>query len=286
MKTKGSIVKGPRNPQEAEIKKMVQKAIGLIGGVDDVIPKGARVLIKPNIAYKIKPGESEMTDPRVSKAISDIFVEKGAGPMIAEASAAGVDGEAAFDASGYYGLRDQGYEVVNLKKKGAKVVTIDNPKGKVLKKVKIFKTAKEADAIINVPVIKTHDHRPATLALKNMKGLMPDSEKKLFHGKYGLSEAIADLNLAVKPQLVIVDGILCRQGLGYPWSEEIELDLIVAGKDPVAVDTVLLQIMGIDPQEQKHAVRAAELGIGTMDMSRIEVVGETINAVKTPFKRP
>lgn len=286
MKTKVSIVKGSRNPQQAEIKGMVQKAIELIGGIDDIISKGNRVLIKPNIAYQLTPGESELTDPRVSRAIYDLLAEREVNPFIAESSASGVDGEAAFQASGYYDLRDQGYEVINLKKKGAKVVSVDNPKGKVLKKVRIFKMAKEVDAIISVPVIKTHDDLPATLSLKNMKGLMPDPEKKMFHSKYGLSQAIADLNLAIKPKLVIVDGILCRQGIGYPWSEEIEMDLIVAGKDPVAVDTVVLQIMGIDPQEQTHAVLAEELGIGTMDMDRIEVVGEKIDSVKTPFKRP
>lgn len=287
MKTKVSIVKGAKNPQEGQIREMVQKAIDHIGGIDDIISRGDRVLIKPNIAYALKPGESELTDPRVSKAIYDILVERGASPVIAESSASGVDGEEAFQASGYYDLRDQGYEVVDLKKKGvSKVISIDNPKAKVVKKVKIFEMAKEVDAIINVPVIKTHDHLPATLALKNMKGLMPDSEKKKFHSKYGLSEAIADLNLAVKSQLVIVDGILCREGLGYPWSEEIEMDLIVAGKDPVAVDTVVLQIMDINPQEQTHAILAQALGIGTMDMDMIEVVGEKIDNVKTSFKRP
>lgn len=287
MKTKVSIVKGAKNPQEGQIREMVQKAIDHIGGIDDIISRGDRVLIKPNIAYALKPGESELTDPRVSKAIYDILVERGASPVIAESSASGVDGEEAFQASGYYDLRDQGYEVVDLKKKGvSKVISIDNPKAKVVKKVKIFEMAKEVDAIINVPVIKTHDHLPATLALKNMKGLMPDSEKKKFHSKYGLSEAIADLNLAVKSQLVIVDGILCREGLGYPWSEEIEMDLIVAGKDPVAVDTVVLQIMDINPQEQTHAILAQALGIGTMDMDMIEVVGEKIDNIKTSFKRP
>ena len=287
MKTKVSIVKGARDPQEGQIREMVAEAIDHIGGLDDIIGKGDRVLIKPNIAYTLKPGESELTDPRVSKVIYDILVERGASPFIAESSASGVDGEEAFQASGYYDLRNQGYEVINLKKKGvSKVISIDNPKAKVVNKVKIFEMAKEADAIINVPVIKTHDHLPATLALKNMKGLMPDSEKKKFHSKYGLSEAIADLNLAVKSQLVIVDGILCREGLGYPWSEEIEMDLILAGKDAVAVDTVVLEIMGINPQEQTHAILAQELGIGTMDMDMIEVVGEQIEHVKTSFKRP
>lgn len=284
MATKVSIVKGSKNPQYAEIREMVEQAMELVDGTDDIIPKGARVLIKPNIAYEIKPGETEVTDPRVSKAIYDILQAKGAKPLIGESSASGVDGEAAFKASGYYKLKNEGYEVINLKDGKTKPILIDNPKASVVKKVKAWPIIKEVDAIISVPVIKTHDHLPATLSLKNMKGLMPDTEKKKFHNKYGLSEAIADLNLVVRPHMVIVDGIFCRQGLGYPWSEEIELDLILAGKDPVAVDTVVLQIMGIDPAQQTHAVLAERLGIGTMDMNRIDVVGENINNVKTPFK--
>jgi uncharacterized protein (DUF362 family) len=286
MKTKVSIVKGSKNPQEKEIKEMVERAIDLIGGIDDIISKGNRVLIKPNIAYELQPGETEVSDPRVAKAIYDILLEVGAKPIIGESSAAGVDGEAVLRTSGYGDLRDQGYEVVNLKRAKAKRITLDNPNAKVLKKAKVWALAKEVDAIISLPVIKTHDHEPATLSLKNMKGLMPDTEKKKFHHEYGLFQAIADLNLLVKPKLTIVDGIFCREGLGYPWSEEIEMDLILAGKDPVAVDTVTLLVMGIDPKEQKHAILAEEHGIGTMDINKIQVVGEKIANVKRKFKRP
>jgi uncharacterized protein (DUF362 family) len=109
METKVSIVKGSKNPQADEIRAMTQKAIDLIGGMGDIVSKGSRVLIKPNIAYTIKPGETEVTDPMVSKAIYDILTDMGANPVIAESSAAGVDGEAAFEAAGYYALRDQGY---------------------------------------------------------------------------------------------------------------------------------------------------------------------------------
>jgi len=286
MKTKVSIVKGSKNPQEEEIREMVERAIDLIGGIGDLISAGDRVLIKPNIAYELKPGETEVSDPRVAKAICDILLEMDAKPLIAESSACGVDGEAALRASGYYDLRDQGYEVVNLKEAKAKRVTLDNPEAKVLKKVKIWALAKEVDAVISLPVIKTHDHEPATLSLKNMKGLLPDSEKKKFHNEYGLYQGIADLNLVVKPQLTIVDGIFCREGLGYPMSEEIEMDLILAGRDPVAVDTVTLMVMGIDPKLQKHAVLAEEHGIGTMDLNKIQVVGEKIGDVERKFKHP
>jgi uncharacterized protein (DUF362 family) len=284
MTTKVSIVKGSKNPQENEIRAMVERAIDLIDGIDGIVSKGDRVLIKPNIAYELKPGETEVSDPRVAKAVYDIFSEMGTKPIIGESSAAGVDGEAALRASGYYDLRDKGYDVVNLKE--GKAITLDNPQAKVLKKAKVFQLAKEVDAIINLPVIKTHDHEPATLSLKNMKGVMPDTEKKRFHKEYGLFQAIADLNLLVRPQLTIVDGIFCREGLGYPWSEEIEMDLIIAGKDPVAVDTVTLLVMGIDPKQQKHAVLAEEHGIGSMNMNKIQVVGEKIDNVKRTFKRP
>ncbi|MFC1532474.1 DUF362 domain-containing protein [Thermodesulfobacteriota bacterium] len=285
MNTKVAIVKGIKNPKEKEIRQMVEQSINLIGGIDDIISKGDRVLIKPNIAYEIKPGETEVSDPRAAKAIYDILLEMDTKPVIAESSAAGVNGEAAFTASGYYDLRDQGYEVVNLKK-SKKTITIDNPKGKVLKKVKIWALAKEADVIVNLPVIKTHDHLPATLALKNIKGLLVDNEKKNFHHKYGLSQAIADLNIVIKPTLTIVDGIFCREGIGYPFSEEIEMDLILAGKDPVAVDTVTLMIMGIDPLKQEHAVLAEAHGIGTMNLNKIDVVGQNLSDVKRKFKSP
>lgn len=192
MSTKISIVKGSKNPQQKEIREMVEKSIQLLGGIDDIISRGDKVLIKPNIAYEIKPEETEVSDPRIAKAICDILIDMGARPIIAESSAAGVDGEAAFKASGYYDLRDQGYEVVNLKE-AKKTVTSINEDAVVLKKVKMWAMVKEVDAIINFPVIKTHDHMPATLALKNIKGLLVDSEKKKFHHQYGLSQAIADL---------------------------------------------------------------------------------------------
>jgi hypothetical protein len=119
-----------------------------------------------------------------------------------------------------------------------------------------------------------------------MKGLLPDGEKKKFHHEYGLFQGIADLNLVVRPQLTIVDGIFCREGLGYPWSEEIEMDLILVGRDQVGVDKVIMMVMGFDPKLLKHAVLAEEHGIGTMDMNKIQVVGEEIEKVKKKFKTP
>lgn len=289
MQTKVAVVKGSKNPPEKEIREMVERAIQLIGGIDDIVSKGDRVLIKPNICYVLKPGETEVSDPRIAKAIYDILIEMEAKPVIAESSGSSSDTkdrwELPFITTGYYDLRDQGYEVVNLKTVNERV-RVDNPLAKVLKEATVWKLAREVDVIINLPVIKTHDHLPATLGLKNLKGLMPDSEKKKFHREYGLYQAIADLNLVVKAQLTIVDGIFCREGLGYPFSEEREMDLILAGRDPVAVDTVTLKIMGIDPQRQPDLTRAAALGLGTMDLKEIEVVGEKIEDVKEQFKTP
>jgi len=282
MLTNVSIVKGTRDPDERQIKKMVEKAVTLVGGFEKVFSHGEKVLIKPNIAYLVKPGETEPTDPRVARAVYDLLSDVGAIPIIGESSSAWVDDEKAFKAAGYFDLREHGYKVVTMK--GSETITVEIPGGVALKRVKVHKLAIEVDSFLSLPVIKTHDHDVATLSLKNMKGLMPDSEKKNFHKKYGLFQAIADLNLVFRPKFSVVDGIFCREGMGYPWSEEIEMDLILAGEDPVAVDAITMMIMGLDPKKQKHGSLAAKQGIGTNDIDNIHVVGNSIDEVKRKFK--
>jgi hypothetical protein len=132
--------------------------------------------------------------------------------------------------------------------------------------------------------MKTHDQCLATLALKNMKGVLPDTIKKKFHTTYGVFQAVADLNTVVKPALAVVDGIIGQEGLGPVFGTPVEMNLIIAGKDPVAVDTVAGLVMGIAPQLNETTKYAAELGLGTMDVKLIEVVGEPIARVRRRFK--
>ncbi|MFC2008888.1 DUF362 domain-containing protein [Chloroflexota bacterium] len=285
LKTRVSVVRTCEHPGDKEIDATVRRAVGLIGGLGDVVRSGATVVIKPNLVVARSPGSGATTDPRVCKTIADMVRERGARPIIAESSFVGLDTEDAIEVAGYAKLRKDGYDVIDLKQKGIEQVMIPVPQGRAMKEVLLPKVIVDADAVITVPKMKTHDQAGATLAIKNMKGVLPDVWKRKFHRLYGVFQSTADLLTVVKPSLAVVDGIVAMQGLGPAFGEPLEMDLIIAGRDVVAVDAVTGAVMGLQLHEIGCVREAAQLDVGTGDLSEIEVVGEPIATVRCRFKR-
>jgi len=117
-----------------------------------------------------------------------------------------------------------------------------------------------------------------------MKGALAEKEKNRLH-KDGLNQGVAEINALLKPKLVVVDGIIGQEGLGPVFGDPVEMDLILAGADSVAVDTVLCRIMEIDPKEVLCIRYAEEMGLGTSRMDEIEIFGKPIgrcSAISNP----
>lgn len=261
----------------------VRKALEAIGGIDDIIKPGFKVLINPNL---VAPGTDRfsgaVTRYEVCQAIYDICKEKGADPFIAESSAAGVDTEKVIEFAEYTKLREAGYTVLDLKKEQR--ATIHFPQGEVVQQLDTWQPVVEADAIISVPVMKTHDQTEVTLGIKNLKGLIQDTEKKEFH-KRGVFGGVVDINACIPRVLTVVDGIVGQQGLGPIFGEPVPMDLIIASKDCVACDAVTGAVMGYAPDEVKVTKMAHERGLGEMNLDKITIVGETLSSVQKRFKR-
>ena len=282
-KVKVSIVKTGQKPDYPEVRDAVRKALDLIGGIRDIIKPGYLVLINPSwVAPPVEREAGCITIPEVPRALADIVKELGARPVIAESSAVGVDTEKVIQASGYRELREMGYEVINLKKTSS--VDIPVPNGTVFKALPFWELVQQADVIISVPKLKTHDQTEMTCAIKNLKGLLTDNGKKANHQE-GLFEAVIDLMSAAKPQLAVVDAIICQEGVGPVFGRPVEMNLIVAGKDLVAVDSTCAQLIGYKPDETLLTVNAAARGLGVMDPDRIEIVGQPLKTVKRRFLR-
>ncbi len=283
-KTKVAVVKGPKKPSEKEIEASVRKAIELAGGLADIVKRGDTVIIKPNIVVVQSQEEGAAnTDPRICKVIANMVRELGAKPIIGEASSIGQVTADAIQKAGYGKLREEGYPVIDFTKEEA--VKVPVPKGKKLKEVTLPRIVLDADVLIDVPKMKTHDQTEVTLALKNMKGILYDKGKRSLHHTYGIFEGVADLCTVVKPALSVVDGIIAMEGLGPMAGDIVEMGLIIAGKDPVAVDTVTAKIMGFKPEDHGCIGAAVAQGIGVGDLDKIEVVGEPIAKVQRRFKR-
>lgn len=266
-----------------DIKAAVYTVIEELGGLEDIIHPGDKVLIKPNlVAVPEDRLSGAVTRWEVVKAIAERVKEEGACPYIAESASCGEDTEMVLLRCEYDNVTRDGYEIIDLKHAKEESIPVKN--GHLLKELKSWETVATADAIISVPVMKTHDQTEVTLGLKNLKGLIIDGQKKEFH-RIGVIQGVVDLIETLKPVMTIVDGTFGQEGIGPVFGDTVQMDLIIGSKDVVACDAVTSVIMGYEPEEAMITVEAWKRGLGKMYLDDIEVKGLTIDKVKRRFLR-
>lgn len=267
--------------------KVTLEAIANAGGLNTLVKKGNLVLIKPNICGYAKAGSPTITDYRTVEAIVKQVAELGASKIvIAEGT---ITGNAFSDyflqANKYDSI--QGVELINLNALGKedcyKLKPLKSLTGAELYIPKIFM---DADIVINVAKLKTHFQPDAviSLSLKNSFGIPPG---KIYGTGYknglhllGLKEAIIDLNRIRKPDFSVIEGIVGGKGYGPLYNDPVNSEIIFAGKDLAALDTVALTFMGYKVEEVPHVDLAGKEGLGITDLSKIKIVGADLNAIK------
>jgi uncharacterized protein (DUF362 family) len=146
-------------------------------------------------------------------------------------------------------------------------------------------TALGCDLLVSLPKMKTHHWTGATLAMKNLFGLVPGSvygwPKNVLHWA-GIDECVADLHALFPRQFCLVDGIEGMEGNGPILGKRNFPGVIVAGAHPPSVDATCCRIMDIDPHKVRYLALAAQRPGGTSDA--VEQIGETVESVKTPFE--
>ena len=273
---------------KGNIEAAVREAIALAGGLKELIKSDSRVLIKPNLGKPAPSGSGLLTDARVTEAVTKMVLELGPKSVIigdgavAGYDAAGFNTGETFEVSGTSEVAHKlGVEHRDLNRDSFDEVTIRKPL--VMDKVKIARTALESDVIISIPVLKTHIRTHATLSLKNMKGVMPGSEKRKSH-RLGLDMAIVDLNSVVHPSYAVIDATVGMEGLWQYPQDSRKLGLVVAGRDALAVDIVGASLMGIDPKQVMHLQYMAQQEGAITDPGQIKIVGESLDKHRQQFK--
>jgi len=285
-----------RNEEDVKkIKAAVAEAVELaIGSLDTIINEGDTVLIKPNLAFQAPPESFAVVDPRTIEAVvsyikgnskaAKVFVgdNPSLGMHVGRAKPAFKDSK--MEEAAYLGGADK---VIYFDE--TDVVPIEVPGAKVFKHATVFKPFLDADVIINLPKMKVHLAGTVTLGLKNWNGIIPnchpDEQQQGAH-RIDLGQKMSDLYKIRKADLVIVDSVIGMEGQGPHAGSPIEMNLIVAGTDTVAVDSVACSIMGFQPMEIPAIRCAGTEGLGEIDLEKIEVVGNSIESVMKHFKRP
>lgn len=275
MKTSSvAIVKGKRPS------KMVEEAFRLIKA-EKLIKQEDKVLIKPNYVSAKHPLTGITTDSRIVESLIEFVKNSGVKDIIVGEGGAG-DTDRAFDVVGIRSvIKRQGVSLVNLNQDSRVQVTI--PQALSLHEVGIAEIALKSTCIINASKLKVHHMALATICMKNLMGLI--LPKSIMHSQ--INEKIVDLASLFKDKVKIniVDGIVGVE-IDEISGNPVEMNLVIAGHDMVAVDSVASAVMGIDPLKVKYLRLAEERGLGVSNLKEIEVLRRSIEEVAKKFQLP
>jgi uncharacterized protein (DUF362 family) len=247
--------------------------------------RGRTVALKPNLV-EFEPESSINTNPLLVHAAYEGFLALGASRvLIAEGPGHRRNTLDLADAAGYFAAVPRFEDVfVDLNVDDvARVRPARQVSG--MKKWYLPRTALGADLLVSMPKMKTHHWVGATLAMKNLFGVIPGGiygwPKNALHWA-GIEECIADLHALFPRQFAIVDGIVGMEGNGPIQGAPKRVGALIAGRDPVAVDATCCRIMRIDPLKIQYLrLAAGEQAHITED--GITQTGERIEDVATPF---
>jgi uncharacterized protein (DUF362 family) len=263
-----------------DIEAAVRAAVAAVGGMEAYVKKGDRVAIKPNLSFASPTKRATTTNPETLAAVMKLSLEAGAKQVMVldhplqHASIIGTDSEVA------KAVKETKNAILMLPTNENLYEETPIPKGKAMKSTKTAKILKEVDVLINLPVAKNHSATVVSLGIKGNLGLVYD--RQAYHNCSDFFQSLADLATIIKPDLTIIDAIraLTTRGPQGP-GKVVKLDMIVAGRDPVAVDSYAT---GITPWNNRAATgnnilylrHAAEMGLGEIDVSKLNVITKTL----------
>ncbi|WP_135609657.1 DUF362 domain-containing protein [Methanococcoides sp. AM1] len=269
----------------SQAKEAVREAIDLVGGLGTIIFPGARVLLKPNLLAATPPEKAVTTHPAIVSAMCELVLEAGGIPIVGDGAGIthpGVTDEA-LDISGIReAAQTAGAEVLSFETSGYEVVDVPDPSH--FSQLYIAKPVVDADVVISLPKLKTHELTIFTGSVKNMFGAVPLKIRKEAHllGKVDLfSEAVVDIHSARPPHLALMDGVVGMEGNGPSKGTPVNIGMVMASFDCVSLDVIASKVIGLDPMEVPTNKAAIQRGYGTLDP---EVLGVPIDDVSMKFK--
>lgn len=287
MKPRVSIRKAP-DYDVSSLKQIIYDCVGNIGGFSAIVGRSDKVLLKPNLLRSANPQQAAVTHPAFVEAVASLIIDHGARVSIGDSPPLGNLNKV---------LSKSGYDdfMRNMDIKPCPFInkrSLDCSDGRVYRRLELAEEVFEFDKVINLPKVKTHCQMGLTLAVKNLFGAVVGTDKASWHLRAGkdiddFATVLVQIFEQIRPAISIVDGILGMEGNGPNSGKPRFIGIIAAGKDPVALDTVIATLLGFPVEALRTSVIGEQMGLGVADLSRIEVLGDELNEFPlTDFERP
>jgi len=264
------------NVAEHDLKNDILKTVNILGGFNKVIKKGDEILLKPNFNTADAPPAS--SDPEFIKAVIELLYEHGASKVIL--------GESSMFSLCTRKVLEETGMLCKAEEAGAEIMPFDEGKwvkvkkrGKYLRSISLPEKAMNAKKLVYVCCMKTHKWAEFTLSLKLAVGFTKPHERMLLHTKH-LEEKIAELNLVVHPDLIIMDGRKCFISGGPACGELRNPNVILASGDRIAIDVEAIKTiqnyegtsLTAEPWSYTQIRKSVELGLGARNEQEYVVI--------------
>jgi uncharacterized protein (DUF362 family)/Pyruvate/2-oxoacid:ferredoxin oxidoreductase delta subunit len=272
-----------------ELSSLRQAVITLLeplGGISAFIRNGERVLLKPNMLSAKEPDMAVTTHPALVQVVAELVIEAGGIALIGDSPGFG----GFLRVAEKTGINDaalrSGATLIEFKE------AIELKGNGMFRSIRLARAYYEADTIINLPKLKTHEMMTMTCAVKNLFGAVIGTEKAGWHLNAGSSRQLfAQLLLEIyqlkKPALNIVDAVYAMEGNGPGSGDPIKRGLLIAGTNSVAVDVIAGKLAGIPAELLPIECEAVRMGLPGASIKEIILCGQPLETIpEIRFKLP
>ena len=232
--------------------------LDMMGGMAQFVAPGERIALKVNLLTAAPPEKAVTTHPAVVAAAGKLAKAAGGHPTIVDSPGSGFGYnermlDRVYQTCGMYDAAQKADISVN---RDTTYRSVSFPDGALTKRLDVITPVAEADGVINLSKLKTHTYMGMTGAIKNSFGVIP--------------------GLAKPPRLSIMDSVVGMEGDGPSAGTPKHTGLLLASTNPLALDVVASEIIGLRRENNPVLVEAEKRGLYPTRIKDVRVVGTEV----------
>ena len=258
---------------EEKVYTLLKQGLYLVDGVEALIPKDAKILLKPNLLKRAEVEKAVITHPVVVGAFARILRENGYEQIVLADSCGHGTTQAVIRGTGMDTYLEK-YQIPAIDY--SEGIKVDYPQGIQAKEFILPKELLEQNCVISLSKMKTHALERITGAVKNSYGFVYGFHKAKGHTQYPSADSFArmliDLDKCVAPTLYVMDGIVAMEGHGPGSGDPVQMNVMLMSTDPVALDSVFSRLVYLKPEMVPTNYHGEKMGLGTWKEEEITLL--------------
>jgi uncharacterized protein (DUF362 family)/NAD-dependent dihydropyrimidine dehydrogenase PreA subunit len=269
-----------------QVEAAVERLLAPLGGMAAFVRPGQKVLLKPNMLAGKEPEKAVTTHPEIVRAVIRLAQQAGGIVAVGDSPGIGSPRQVAKRCGILPVIEETGAAFAPF----AESVKI-RPRGGTFHELEIARDLLEADVVINLPKLKTHQMMGLTGGVKNLFGAVVGIRKPRLHLQAGTDKAFFALMLLelaeqIRPALTLVDAITAMEGEGPGSGDPVHVGALLASASPLAVDTVATALVGLSPEAVWTQRVARQTGRPGCRLEQVEIVGDRLEELRVRGFRP